>query len=543
MQAGRVTATLRVFVLALLSARGLSAQIIRGVVVEQANNAPVREVLVTLLDRDGRVVSRALSDDQGRYRLVGNHGTYRIQTLRIGYRPVLSAEVMLRAGEEIQHTIAVANLPLSLERVDVEARRSCGSMSDSAVASVWEQARGALTAAALNTQRGTLHTTIRIYERTTDPGQRRTLREWSRVDSGYAETPWRSLSIDSLRQVGYVFERDNVITYNAPDLDVMTSDKFVEDHCFRLVKHSSNDSLIGVSFEPTRERSRVAGIRGDYWLHRQSLELRSMTFGYVNVRVRGTSAGGGGVLSFVRVADGGWVIERWHIRMPVLERHVVPGNGLPGSESRVELRVSEWRLAGAELWSVRRGKDTLWANNSVRATVAATTTTTAPATAATTARTDSVVALSPIVSTAMMSEFEERRRNGIGAFLTRAELDKQKSRTFPDILAQLRGIRIARDGAAAWVTSGRGSVSGLNERSQLRGTPTRAALRACYANVWINGLQVYGGKKDEAFFDVSTISPTTIEAIEFYPSPATTPVKYSRMDSACGTLLIWTRVT
>jgi hypothetical protein len=544
MQAGRMTATLRVLALALLVARGLGAQVIRGIVVGQADNTPVREVLVSLLDRDGRTVSRTLSDEQGRYRLVAGPGAYRIQTLRIGYRPVLSAEVALKAGDELQHTITVANLPFSLDRVNIAAQRSCGSMSDSAVASVWEQARGALTAAALNTARGTLHATIRSYERTTDPGQRRTLREWSRVDSGYAETPWRSLSIDSLRRVGYVYERNKMVTYNAPDLDVMTSDKFVEDHCFRLVEHASNDSLIGVSFEPTRERSRLAGIRGDYWLDRRSLELRGMTFGYANVRTRGT-AGAGGDMSFVRLADGGWLIERWHIRMPVMEQHVVPSDGTPGSESRVELRVTEWRLAGAELWSVRRARDTLWANQSVKATVAATGTTTTPATATTTAtptpRADSVVALSPVVSTAMMTEFEERRRNGQGEFITRAELEKQKARALPDILSQVRGVRISRYGGRAWVTSGRGVVTGLNERRQLPDARAREPLVACYANVWINGIQIYAGKKDEVFFDVSTMSPTTIEAIEFYPSPATTPAKYSRMDSACGTLLIWTR--
>jgi hypothetical protein len=548
MEAGRMTATLRVLALALLGARGLSAQIIRGVVVEQANDVPVREVLVRLLDRDGRTVSRALSDEQGRYRLVANPGTYRIQTLRIGYRPVLSAELALKAGDEIQHTITVANLPFSLDRVTIAAQRSCGSMSDSAVASVWEQARGALTAAALNTERRTLHATIRTYEQSTDPGQRRTMREWSRVDSGYVETPWRSLSIDSLRMVGYVYQRDKVITYNAPDLDVMTSDKFVEDHCFRLVKHATNDSLIGVSFEPTRERSRVAGIRGDYWLDRRSLELRGLSFGYANVRTRGTS-GAGGDMDFVRLSDGSWMIERWHIRMPVMEQHVVPSDGAPGSESRVELRVAEWRLAGSELWSVRRGRDTLWANNSVKAIVAATATSTVPATATTTAttttpatpKTDSAVALSPVVSTAMVTEFEERRRNGIGEFITRAELEKQRARALPDILSQVRGVRISRNAGRAWVTSGRGAVTGLNERRQLPGARPREPLAACYANVWINGIQVYAGKKDEVFFDVSTISPTTIEAIEFYPSPATTPVKYSRMDSACGTLLLWTR--
>lgn len=536
MQATRMAATLGLLLGALLRVRGLDAQVIRGAVVSQSDNAPVREVLVSLVDREGRTVARTLSDEHGRYRLVANPGTYRIHTLRIGYRPVLSVEVALRAGDDVQHTIAVASLPLSLEGLVISAKRSCGSMSDSAVASVWEQARGALTAAALNVERRTLHAIIRRYERTTDPVRRRTLREWSQVDSAYVQTPWRSLSIDSLRRVGYVYERERGwITYHAPDLDVMTSDKFVEDHCFTLVKHGANDSLVGVAFEPTLDRSRVAGIRGEYWLDRRSLELRGLTFGYANVRVRGTS-GAGGEVSFVRLGDGSWMIHKWHIRMPVMEEH--PVSDMPGSPPRAELRVREWRLAGAELWAVRRGRDVLWRTDSLQATATAMETVAKPVSAA---PADSVVSMDPIVSRAVMTEFEERRRNGIGEFITRAELERQKARAFPDILVQMRGVRISRDAGRAWVTSGRGNVTGLNERQQLRGERPRDPLRACYANVWINGLQVYAGRKDESFFDVSTISPTTIEAVEFYPSAATTPAKYARMESSCGTLLLWTR--
>jgi hypothetical protein len=43
--------------------------------------------------------------------------------------------------------------------------------------------------------------------------------------------------------------------------------------------------------------------------------------------------------------------------------------------------------------------------------------------------------------------------------------------------------------------------------------------------------------------DINSFSPAEIEAIEFYTGPAQTPVKYSRLDSHCGVLVIHTRRT
>jgi hypothetical protein len=45
----------------------------------------------------------------------------------------------------------------------------------------------------------------------------------------------------------------------------------------------------------------------------------------------------------------------------------------------------------------------------------------------------------------------------------------------------------------------------------------------------------------EPLFNLNSINPAQIEAIEFYASPAETPLKYSVMESQCGVLVIWTR--
>jgi hypothetical protein len=131
--------------------------------------------------------------------------------------------------------------------------------------------------------------------------------------------PWRALPVDTLRRNGYVtVGRDDSTTYYAPGLDMLLSPVFVEDHCFRLARGSDAQRL-GLEFEPTSARHRVAEIKGTLWLDRASSEFRRLEFRYVNVPPEQADHAGGD-LEFVRMAGGGWVISRWSISMPVLER-------------------------------------------------------------------------------------------------------------------------------------------------------------------------------------------------------------------------------
>jgi len=42
-------------------------------------------------------------------------------------------------------------------------------------------------------------------------------------------------------------------------------------------------------------------------------------------------------------------------------------------------------------------------------------------------------------------------------------------------------------------------------------------------------------------WDINQIPPDQVEAIEYYASAAQTPMRYSRMASSCGVVVIWTR--
>src|SRR5205085_1592705 len=66
-------------------------------------------------------------------------------------------------------------------------------------------------------------------------------------------------------------------------------------------------------------------------------------------------------MEFVRMRNGGWVISRWSIRMPVLgrlERSKVSMQKF----GEAETRIAEIQVAGGAVTSVVAGKDTVWSH-------------------------------------------------------------------------------------------------------------------------------------------------------------------------------------
>ncbi len=348
--------------LLLLLSRASSAQGVRGTVVEGGTLTPLSGVVVLLVDSAGNTVARALTDEGGAFRLgtVGA-GTYRVRTLRIGYRPSTSAPIVLAAGQEVVQPAFFAGAPVLLDTVRVRGRSACQVRNDDSAAAtfaVWEQIRTALTAAQLSATHRNLSATVVTHQRSLDADGRRVLQQYSRISSGITARPWRSVSPDSLRRTGYaVTEIDESTTYFAPDLDVLVSDGFAEDHCFRLV---SETGRLGIAFEPTRARRQLPEIRGTLWLDRASSELRRLEFGYVNLPREQESAAGA-ELEFLRLPQGAWLISHWSIRVPVIETRYAEAAGYTGVRRVVGRSVRGIKVDGGDLALVTRRRDTLWA--------------------------------------------------------------------------------------------------------------------------------------------------------------------------------------
>jgi hypothetical protein len=151
-----------------------------------------------------------------------------------------------------------------------------------------------------------------------------------------------------------------------------------------------------------------------------------------------------------------------------------------------------------------------------------------------------------------MAEFEENRRIGLGHFYTRAELAKVEGRRMSEVLAQSPGLGIIRGrGSQGWVMSRR-AIPPCPDPSDIvcmrqsgiyfpeRFEQAQGILPSCYAQVYIDDVLMNPTNPTEPF-DINTLAPERIEAVEWYAGPSQTPLKYSRREAKCGVLAIWMR--
>jgi hypothetical protein len=334
----------------------LGAQSVQGVVTDP-NGAKVPGVVVTLVDSASLVVARSLTNDHGEYRMVGRAGDFQLRTLRIGFAPTTTPLMGLATGEMRSVDLKVSAVALRLDTMRTAAKSTCHlSARDSLQTTwrVWDQVRAALTAGELTARSRALMVTTATYAR-----DRRLLRdsllgETVSVATERVRIPWQTLSGDSLRKGGYVEQGADSIGFYAPGLDVIASDQFVEDHCFRLAVSDAN--LIAIDFEPNAERRKLPEIRGSAWVDRQSAELRRIDFRFVNIP-SDLAEVARGQLEFGRLANGNWIIRRWSLHLPVLVQV-----SLPGEPFRAEVR--EEHVVGGDLVTVTTQlaelNDTLW---------------------------------------------------------------------------------------------------------------------------------------------------------------------------------------
>jgi hypothetical protein len=150
------------------------------------------------------------------------------------------------------------------------------------------------------------------------------------------------------------------------------------------------------------------------------------------------------------------------------------------------------------------------------------------------------------------ASFEDHRKAGLGNFVTRAMIDRYKGMTLQSLLDQTPSVSlITGNQRQAWLTSGRmppPRISCVQGRS-LYGANTycpepfeqmKGMRPACYAQVWLDRM-LMNPENPTMPFDVNSIAPELVEAMEYYAGPAQTPPEYSRMNSTCGVLVIHTR--
>jgi hypothetical protein len=102
--------------------------------------------------------------------------------------------------------------------------------------------------------------------------------------------------------------------------------------------------MVGLRFEPAATR-RLPDISGVLWLDVRSAELRDIEYRYTGLPDYMPSSKIGGRVEFARLSNGAWVMRRWVVRAPILQRQLLPqlhGNN-PGGLGSPHGRSGETR--------------------------------------------------------------------------------------------------------------------------------------------------------------------------------------------------------
>jgi hypothetical protein len=339
----------------------LSAQVVRGVVRDSASGAPASGVLVTLVQSTSGARRTVLTDETGRFTIgAPGSGTYTLEVKRIGVRPDMSPAFTLTDGEAREIAATVAPLVARLDAVRVTGRSYCGErvLEGAETATLWEEVRAALLAARITRDDRRAHVTITNFTRTLDPKSFEVQSEERSERSGVTANPFSSVPIASLSKDGYVVSEGDELQYRGPDVDVLLSDAFVREHCFRAVRGTSEElGLIGLSFEPTSAR-RVPDIAGVLWIDVRTRELRRLEYRYVRAPLQPQGRFPLSYVDFARMPSGTWIVKRWAIRMPYMvlsgQKGQRPTNPLVVAEPERERLIAVIETGGEAFVGVRQ---------------------------------------------------------------------------------------------------------------------------------------------------------------------------------------------
>jgi len=308
-----------------LLAGTLRAQTLRGRLVEDGSAAGVVGALVLLQDSSRKRVAEGVSGEAGRFALrAPSAGRYLLRVLRIGYHP-FETDVQLGPEEMPSRTFTLSGLPFSLPEITVVGTSVCGARSrgDTLSSALWIEAGTALGITAQTVKSASLRFVVVREGREID----RSGTSYP-VDApnplGTSGWPVRSPPADTLLVSGFIENIDDKSvgpTWYGPDAEFLLSEPFFDGHCFHVIPPTDSipATWVGLAFEPATA-DRRADIRGTLWMDRQSAELRRLEFTYTRLPRWARGADAGGRLDFAPLPGGGWIVQRWLLRVPIPER-------------------------------------------------------------------------------------------------------------------------------------------------------------------------------------------------------------------------------
>ncbi len=138
-----------------------------------------------------------------------------------------------------------------------------------------------------------------------------------------------------------------------------------------------------------------------------------------------------------------------------------------------------------------------------------------------------VVVWSEVDPSPMLDAFRRRRANGLGSYITRAEIERRRPAYTSDLLRAIPGVHLS--------AAGRGSRPVIDLG--------RGVGRNCVTQIFLDGMLMnrrIGGTVPDVRLD-DLVSPASIEGIEVYSGLSTIPPEFLTDDSPCGVVAVWTR--
>lgn len=334
----------------------VSAQVVRGHVVDGVTQAPISGAFILLLDSAGTRRGGVLSGEGGSYILpVPGAGRYTLRADRIGYASATSDTLKLEAGRTLVYRFEISIQPIDLVGMQVTGRGRCRVSREMGAQTslLWDEVHKALSIALWGDRERGVPFQTKIWSRARDIVSLEVLGDTVHLASGYGRTPFASESAQSLGAKGYIRRlADGSYMFYGVDAQTLLSDDFVAGHCFRVEKAGEGqEGLVGLGFEPIH-RSGQADIVGTLWVDRATSELRYLDFKYDRIPMAGNlpTEPFGGRVYFRRLGNGDWVVQRWWLRMPqsvgALE---TDGGGPPGWDASRRVNARRYRQRGLRI--------------------------------------------------------------------------------------------------------------------------------------------------------------------------------------------------
>jgi len=121
-----------------------------------------------------------------------------------------------------------------------------------------------------------------------------------------------------------------------------------------------------------------------------------------------------------------------------------------------------------------------------------------------------------------MGPFNRRKARGVGAFITRADIEKRQSGSVSELLRYLPGVGVTQ------------KMAGEPQPVHMQRSVNSSMQATCVVQVYVDGHPYPNGNVDD-------FAPNLIEGVEVYRSASEIPADFRTRDATCGLIALWTR--